>query len=142
MTEEHAQWTDRCPNCDNQHCLKVVEVRLVVPGVTIYPGTDLMPDGFEVDPYSDYPDLKDLSTEDEKVLCIRCKGEFRLGQLELKAQDYRVVWQIDVLGVSPEDAARTARRFQVAGTTAVVFEVYDKDDRRTLVDLAEEHGDG
>jgi hypothetical protein len=53
------------------------------------------------------------------------------------AKDYRVVWEIDIIADSPEEAARQAREFQIKeGTSAKVFDVFDGQDC-TRVDLYE-----
>ena len=52
--------------------------------------------------------------------------------------NYSVVWEIDIEADSPEEAAETARYYQtVSGTTATVFEVWDKMGKITRVDLLE-----
>ena len=146
MIEEPANWTDRCPGCGKTRCLKVIEATLTATGATIYPGSDLMAEGFEVDPWNELSPIvgKDFSTEDEIVLCIRCRREYPLEEFKPKSKEYRVVWQVDVAAISPEDAAKAARCLLLdRGSTAVVFDVYDhQNDHKTTVDLAEEHGDG
>jgi hypothetical protein len=56
--------------------------------------------------------------------------------------EYRVIWEIDVDGESPKDAALEAYRHMYRkGTSATFFEVIDRTGKRTRVDLLEK-GDG
>jgi hypothetical protein len=51
-------------------------------------------------------------------------------------ETYRVVWEIDIDADSSEEAAETARQYQIAtDTTATVFDVRDKAGKLTRVDL-------
>lgn len=56
--------------------------------------------------------------------------------MSITPKDYHVVWEIDVVATSPEDAAEEAfKHMQRPGTTAVVFDVTDDNGRTTRVDL-------
>lgn len=55
---------------------------------------------------------------------------------------YLVKWEIDIDADSPREAAEKAFEIQQRpGSTANAFVVYDKEGRRTLVDLEEEEDD-
>lgn len=77
------QWRTDCPKCGEEE-LVVTEVTLAATGKKHSPDAPLMPDGFEVDP-GFVLDLKDYSTEDERVKCSGCGAEFDLCDLEHKA---------------------------------------------------------
>lgn len=54
-------------------------------------------------------------------------------------ETYRVVWEIDIDAESSEEAAETARQYQIAtDTTATVFDVRDEAGEYTRVDLLED----
>lgn len=77
---DEGQWKTSCPlcNCDR---LLVTEVTLVATGEVIHPGTVLQPDGFIVDPDNERTHLKDQSTDNEVVMCPRCRSFFTLTDL-------------------------------------------------------------
>jgi len=50
-------------------------------------------------------------------------------------KDYRVTWEIDVVSESPLEAAKEARRCQLPGTTAQVFDVFDGESDAVRIDL-------
>jgi len=57
----------------------------------------------------------------------------------MKMNHYRVTWEIDVEASSPLQAAREARRFQMPGTEALVFEVRKRRGRKTeTIDLLDQ----
>jgi uncharacterized protein YbaR (Trm112 family) len=76
----YAQWVDECPKCHNRDSLTVFEVTLASTGETFHIESRLFPDGFEFDPG---PQVKDASTEEEKVRCDTCGQQFRLDELSL-----------------------------------------------------------
>ncbi len=58
------------------------------------------------------------------------------GEEKRSMETYRVVWEIDIDADSPEEAAETARQYQIAtDTTATVFDVRNEAGGRTRVDL-------
>lgn len=67
-----------CPKCGCGD-LRVIEVTLVETGKTIPMNVFLEHDGFYFD--ANDVDLKDGSTENEKVRCAGCKSEFSLSEL-------------------------------------------------------------
>jgi hypothetical protein len=77
-----AQWDTKCPQC-KEEALIVREAVLCATGERIHPASPLAPDGFDVDPAGKFLHLKDMSTEDEKVMCLKCKAEFDLSDLAL-----------------------------------------------------------
>lgn len=81
--KQEGQWTTKCPDCGKTDCLIVYKARLTANGRIIRPETPLTPDGFETDPNNDYAELKDHSTEDEKVQCKKCKSRFDLTDLSI-----------------------------------------------------------
>ncbi len=73
-------FSTRCPYCGQENCITVIEVTLVQTGQTLQPDVPLQADGFDIYGFCD-PDLKDSSTEDERVHCDECGAEFDLGDL-------------------------------------------------------------
>lgn len=68
-----------CPDCGGKD-LRVIEVTLCESGKTLKGmNVPLMGDGFQFDPND--PDIKDCSTEDEKVQCKDCGNVFNLADL-------------------------------------------------------------
>lgn len=66
-----------CPACGKEKLI-VTEATLAATGERIDVNQPLEADGFLVSVASD---VKDASTEDEKVLCTACKKEFDLSDL-------------------------------------------------------------
>lgn len=52
--------------------------------------------------------------------------------------EYRVVWEIDIVADSPEEAAQIAKQYQVSGHWCSVFDVFDEAGNMIQVDLDEE----
>lgn len=75
------QWVTKCPKCGAEDRLIVTEVRLCCNGEIHNPDSRLQPDGFEVDPECVFTAEDDLSTEDEKVVCLGCLTRFDLCDL-------------------------------------------------------------
>ena len=83
MTDSFNQWKTTCPKCEQKGGLVVSEAILVAVGRKIHPNTPLEPTGFDVDPSNEYADLKDHSTDEEIVHCLKCKADFCLEELSL-----------------------------------------------------------
>jgi hypothetical protein len=73
-------FSTRCPYCGQESCITVIEVTLTQTSQVLQPGVPLQTDGFGIYDFCN-PDLKDLSTEDERVRCDECGSEFDLGDL-------------------------------------------------------------
>lgn len=84
--DSFSQWRTDCPSCKKTGCLTVISAKLARTGERVYPGTQLQADGFEVDPQGKFPNLKDMSTEDEVVHCTECGARFSLTELTLKGR--------------------------------------------------------
>lgn len=55
------------------------------------------------------------------------------------SRDYHIVWEIELVATSPEDAARQALAIQRdSASLATVFDVFDEDGQSVRVDLLEE----
>jgi hypothetical protein len=76
------QWKTACPRCGG--ALVVSEVTFSKTGQKHYPRTRLRSDGFEVLAFDVQADLKDCSTEDEKVVCFGCHKKYELDDLRLE----------------------------------------------------------
>lgn len=75
------QWRTDCPECSGQ--LAVVSFDLCANGKHVDTNVTLHSDGFEVDtPYGD--DLRNYSTENERVRCRECGKEYTLDELSLE----------------------------------------------------------
>lgn len=83
------------------------------------------------------------------VLDCGCEVVHRSGFREIRAcaahahegdsQEYRVVWEIELVAGSPREAAQRSLEIQRdPSSTATVFEVYDEFGKRHRVDLGEE----
>ena len=70
--------------------------------------------------------------------CEDCEEEFHTADSTDKEQEYTVTWEIQVYGVTPEEAAKRARHYQTKpGTTATVFDCTDQEGNTFRVDLFE-----
>lgn len=72
------QWKTTCPGCNGG--LVVTELTLTATGEKLSPNTELQSDGFEFDPDQN---LRNLSTENEVVKCIKCGRSYDLADLAL-----------------------------------------------------------
>ncbi len=80
--EAEGQWKTKCPLCDCPRLL-VIEVTLQTNSEVHHPGSVLSPDGFDVDPDGVLADegIDDMSTDDEVVMCPKCRAFFTLADL-------------------------------------------------------------
>ena len=94
--DRYSQWETKCPICGSEE-LFISRATLVETGKIVFMNSKLLHDGFLI---PEYAGVKNYSTEDEVVLCKKCRLRFNLEELYM---DDEAVNEYTVVGFYAEN---------------------------------------